>query len=201
MITIRLHTLTHTHSHPRPYLAADNNLVGELPDEIREFDELEILNVYQNELVGTLPETLRELTALMMLDAEKNQLTGNPFAAIGNLTALRNVRLSGNEFAGDLGGDSAIAKLTDLRELWIGEQLSSGEKRETTLLACGGGECVNTECSEEAALPKLSKYAKLTFHHCCSIRTYTGDNLFRGELPAAIGSLKELGTCSLRCKV
>jgi len=105
---------------------AENNLSGEIPSEIQEFTELEMLDIYNNELVGMFPDSMIELESMTMLDAENNQLSGNPFTVLKNLRKLRNIRISNNLFVGELNDDS-IENLEDLRELWIGGNRFQGE--------------------------------------------------------------------------
>ena len=99
---------------------AQNNLIGELPPEIQEFKEMEMLNVFNNTLKGVIPEALAECESLQMIDAENNFLSGNPFTILKDMPTLRYVRLSGNRFTGEL-SDEFVDNLRDLRELWIGE--------------------------------------------------------------------------------
>jgi hypothetical protein len=60
----------------RHYDAANNNLVGPLPEEISALYTLTQLELYNNKLRSTIPNQITNLTSIQVLDFENNQLTG-----------------------------------------------------------------------------------------------------------------------------
>lgn len=69
------------------------------------------------------------LQQLHTLDVESNKLTGDPFATVlYALPKMISIRLSENQFAGELDGIAAAATAWSsmLRELWLGDNLFKG---------------------------------------------------------------------------
>jgi Leucine-rich repeat (LRR) protein len=62
-------------SHSAILIKVDNNLNGEIPQELNYLSNLEILNLYYNSLTGIIPD-LGQLTALGQIDLDGNALTG-----------------------------------------------------------------------------------------------------------------------------
>lgn len=60
---------------------------------------------------------MTELRDLTQLDVEENLLTGNPFEAMSGPSNFRRLRLSLNEFIGEI--PTSIGDFEKLRELWL----------------------------------------------------------------------------------
>lgn len=53
-----------------------NNVIGEIPPEISNLDDLSVLKFYNNAIEGTIPSSIYQLNKLTFLDVEDNILTG-----------------------------------------------------------------------------------------------------------------------------
>ena len=78
----------------------DNQLTGEIPPELGDLANLELLSLYDNRMSGEIPPKLGSVTTLQRLDLSGNQLTGEIPAELGRLTNLTLLRLSGNPLTG-----------------------------------------------------------------------------------------------------
>jgi len=76
---------------------SDNELTGSLQAEIRNLQNLRILDLSDNQFTG-LPAEIGQLTSLEVLDISNNQLTGLPHE-LGNLSNLKQLNLSGNAYS------------------------------------------------------------------------------------------------------
>ena len=74
----------------------ENNLVGQIPDELGDISELEYLDLRSNYLNGQIPSSLGNLNQLTFLSLHTNHLTGPIPEALGNLKNLEFVRFAGN---------------------------------------------------------------------------------------------------------
>ena len=70
------------------YAVAYNSLVGTIPSELGQLDELEVLALSLNNLSGPLPSEIGELIKLTKLNLEFNSLTGTVPSSFGYLTNL-----------------------------------------------------------------------------------------------------------------
>ena len=68
---------------------AQNELNGELPVELGDLTNLQILYLSQNMLSGAIPAALGDLTSLQQLDISQNGLSGEIPAALGDLSSLQ----------------------------------------------------------------------------------------------------------------
>jgi Leucine-rich repeat (LRR) protein len=78
----------------------NNNLNGNLPPEIGNLTELNILNLGKNSLSGEIPAELWNLSTLNSLILNQNQLTGPIPQEIGNLSHLTTLYIFDNQFTG-----------------------------------------------------------------------------------------------------
>ena len=106
-------------------LAAENNLVGEIPPEINVLTSLEELDLYDNDVSGPFPGSMVDLKNLTMLNVEQNSMSGGPFDVLTALENMRSLRISFNDFNGNLPAD--ISNFEKLRELWIAGNSFDGE--------------------------------------------------------------------------
>lgn len=80
----------------------DNDLTGEIPDEIFNLTVMEKLFLSFNNFNGTLSSKIGDLTNLKEFYAFTNELTGELPAAIGNLAQLEHLVIGKNKFSGEL---------------------------------------------------------------------------------------------------
>lgn len=104
------------------YNAADNNLGGSIPDDIRLLTKMTMFDVYMNFIGSTIPSILEELTDLATLDLEENMFTGPAFVPVSkNVT---NYRVSLNDCTGTI---PDLSEFEGLTELWAaGNNLAGG---------------------------------------------------------------------------
>ncbi|XP_031108810.1 probable LRR receptor-like serine/threonine-protein kinase IRK [Ipomoea triloba] len=79
-----------------------NNLSGEIPSALGDFDGLEFLNLSGNKLYGNIPNSIGKLKSLDMLDLSENELNGSIPTEIGEATSLRELRLQKNYLDGGI---------------------------------------------------------------------------------------------------
>jgi hypothetical protein len=123
-----LHTSSPSISHAtslNPVLLVENNLVGELPEEIKILEYIEDLYLYGNKLKGTLPDGISSMKQLRNLDIERNAFGGQPLVKLYDLLKLRELHLSENQFDEQMSGPG-IAHWELLKEFWIGSNLFRG---------------------------------------------------------------------------
>src|SRR5437660_550198 len=81
-----------------------NHLTGTLPPGLKQCKSLEYLMLAHNELRGNLTSAaLEPLTELSTLDLSGNHLSG-PLPALSKNSNLRRLKLSNNDFTGELSG-------------------------------------------------------------------------------------------------
>ena len=79
-----------------------NEHTGEIPSWIGNLTNLTHLNLSYNELTGEIPPEIGNLTNLIVLDLYYNELTGEIPPEIGNLTNLTTLNLNSNELTGEI---------------------------------------------------------------------------------------------------
>ncbi len=102
-----------------------NNLRGNLPPEIQNLANLELLSLRSNNLVGPIPVELSNLSELEHLVIGSNQLTGKIPVELGKLSRLEILDLGGNQLVGEVPPE--LGNLSELRELKLNENNFSGE--------------------------------------------------------------------------
>ena len=102
-----------------------NNLRGNLPPEIQNLANLELLSLRSNNLVGPIPVELSNLSDLEHLVIGSNQLTGKIPVELCKLSRLETLDLGGNQLVGEV--PSELGNLSELRELKLNENNFSGE--------------------------------------------------------------------------
>lgn len=76
---------------------SNNNISGALPAEIRNLQNLRVLDASNNKMTG-VPAEIGQLSMLEVLNLSDNQLTGLPYE-LGNLKNLKVLNLSGNKYS------------------------------------------------------------------------------------------------------
>ncbi|XP_065866594.1 receptor-like protein EIX2 [Euphorbia lathyris] len=79
---------------------SDNNLSGEIPNEMTRLEELLSLNLSHNALTGRIPNGIGNMHGLEVIDFSQNQLSGEIPNTISTLTFLSKLNLSYNELSG-----------------------------------------------------------------------------------------------------
>jgi len=106
-----------------------NNLSGVLPQEIKVFKSLEVIQIGENAIEGSIPDVLTELTQLRLFDVEINSLSGPAIVNLEGLDQLESYRISANRFSGRI--DPSIGDITSLQELWFADNQITGAIPET----------------------------------------------------------------------
>ena len=162
----------------------DNQLTGSIPTWLSNFSNLEFLNLGGNQFTGPVPAWLGNLSNLEVLSLWRNQLTGSIPPQLGNLSNLEVLSLGGNQFTGEI--PSRLGNLSNLMflRLW-GNQLTGaipatfGGLSSLEELSLGGNQLTGT-------LPSaLGNLANLT-------GLYLWQNQLTGPIPASLGDLTKL---------
>ncbi|XP_008663598.1 probable LRR receptor-like serine/threonine-protein kinase At1g56140 isoform X4 [Zea mays] len=100
------------------------DVVGPIPEELRNLSHLTTLNLQQNYLTGPLPSFLGELTALQQMSLSGNALSGTIPKELGNLVNLIILSLGTNNLTGSL--PSELGNLVKLEHMYIDSAGLSG---------------------------------------------------------------------------
>ncbi|GAU46793.1 hypothetical protein TSUD_268540 [Trifolium subterraneum] len=79
---------------------SDNNLSGNIPNEITKLFGLVVLNLSRNHITGQIAETMSNLLQLSSLDLSNNQLSGTIPSSLSSLSFLGFLDLSNNNLMG-----------------------------------------------------------------------------------------------------
>ena len=167
-----------------------NQLTGEIPAELGGLTNLVRLDLAANQLTGEIPAELGGLTNLVRLDLAANQLTGEIPAELGGLTNLESLDLAGNQLTGEIPAE--LGSLTNLKRLRLDfNQLTGGIPPELGNLT--NLEFLQLEINQltggiPAELGSLTNLTILIFY----------GNQLTGEIPAELGGLTNLGSLDLR---
>ncbi|XP_043720747.1 receptor-like protein 56 [Telopea speciosissima] len=77
-----------------------NNLIGEIPYEIGDFNEIRSLNLSHNQLTGSIPVTFSNLTQVESLDLSYNNLSGEIPSQLVTLNTLAVFSVAHNNLSG-----------------------------------------------------------------------------------------------------
>ena len=103
----------------------NNELTGEIPNELGNLSNLQYLYLYRNELTGEIPNELGNLSNLQYLSLSNNELTGEIPNELGNLSSLERLYLSNNELTGEIPNE--LGNLSSLKRLWLYNNELTGE--------------------------------------------------------------------------
>ena len=104
---------------------SENELSGEIPAELGNLANLELLDLWRNQLSGEIPTELGNLTKLELLYLWRNQLSGEIPAELGNLANLKYLDLYDNQLSGEIPAE--LGNLANLKVLVLYENQLSGE--------------------------------------------------------------------------
>ncbi len=157
------------------FFSRDDEKLTEIPTELWELEQLEVLNLSRNQLT-TIPESITKLTNLTQLDLSRNQLTSIP-ESITKLTNLTQLDLSRNQLTSI---PKSITKLTNLTGLNLSRnQLTTLPESITQLTNLTG---LNLSRNQLTTLPEsISQLTNLT-----------GLNLSRNQLTTLPESISQL---------
>jgi Leucine-rich repeat (LRR) protein len=91
----------------------DNNLNGEVPEELNNLTALELLNLRSNQLTGSIPN-VSNLVAMEELWLESNAFTGTIPDGITKMANLKKLMIGNNTLIGKIPDLSGLTNLTDL---------------------------------------------------------------------------------------
>ncbi len=161
-----------------------NQMSGELPEEIGNLENLELLNLRYNKLSGEVPEELGNLASLKQLLIDNNNLTGEIPSTLGNLTNLKWLYLQRNQLRGKIPSD--LGNLMNLGTL----RLDSNELTGEIPIELGNLEILTWLNLSKNRLtgeipPELGDLANLDW-------LYLSFNQLTGEIPPELGGLASL---------
>ena len=166
-----------------------NQLKSELPPELANLTNLEVLDIGGNQLTGTVPASLGSLNNLQELYLWGNELTGEIPTELGNLTNLQRLDLYENQLTGAI--PTRLSNLTNLTILDLARnQLTGpipselGNLTNLTILDLGKNELTESIPAELGHLTGLKEL---------SLR----DNRLSGEIPPDLSRLTKLESLSL----
>ena len=87
--------------------------------------ELSAIDEYNNNLVGELPDEMSNLSSLEILRLSNNKISGDALSKISNLPELRNVNIAGNQVSGAI--PSEVGSFPKLEEFFIYQNEITGE--------------------------------------------------------------------------
>ncbi|WOG98932.1 hypothetical protein DCAR_0418278 [Daucus carota subsp. sativus] len=92
---------------------SDNDIRGEIPEELMDLGGLVNLDLSGNQLSGRIPEGIGELSKLEYLDLSKNKLSGRIPQSLSDLSFLSRLNLSFNNLSGKIPTGNQLQTLED----------------------------------------------------------------------------------------
>ncbi|KAG5558586.1 hypothetical protein RHGRI_008510 [Rhododendron griersonianum] len=91
---------------------SDNNISGEIPEEITSLLGLFSLNLSGNHLMGVIPKEIGNMESLESLDLSRNQLSGELPQSMSDLTFLSHLNVSYNTLRGRIPSSTQLQSLS-----------------------------------------------------------------------------------------
>uniref|UniRef100_A0A2N9GT82 Disease resistance R13L4/SHOC-2-like LRR domain-containing protein n=1 Tax=Fagus sylvatica TaxID=28930 RepID=A0A2N9GT82_FAGSY len=101
-----------------------NELKGEIPHGISNFQNLESLSLGYNHLTGKIPESFGQLKHLTTLDLQHNSFSGSIPSSLGNLSYMSSLILCDNKLNGTL--PKSLGVLSNLEQLDVKDNFLGG---------------------------------------------------------------------------
>ncbi len=101
-----------------------NNLIGILPPDLGNLNQLENLNLMDNDLTGAIPREIGNMTNLQTLSLNHNTLSGNIPPELSNLSRLTNLALDHNGLSGSI--PTQFGQLSNLRSIDLNNNQLTG---------------------------------------------------------------------------
>ncbi|WOK92572.1 LRR receptor-like serine/threonine-protein kinase FLS2 [Canna indica] len=105
---------------------SNNNLSGEIPEELTNLLGLNFLSLARNHLTGKIPEKIGGMKELLSLDLSMNNLTGGIPSSMSNLDFLGHLNLSYNNLSGRIPTSNKFSTLDDL-SIYVGNDNLCGK--------------------------------------------------------------------------
>jgi hypothetical protein len=102
----------------------ENNLHGQLPNELGDLGQLTSLNLFSNTITGTVPTTLMELDTVTFLHLGQNELSGDIPPEFEQMDGLISLYLNQNQFSGSI--PETLDNITDLQFLYLHGNMLNG---------------------------------------------------------------------------
>ncbi len=166
-----------------------NNLTGKIPKEIGQLSELKELNLAINNIAGEIPKEIGQLANLRKLQTGTNQLTGTIPKELGMLSELIQLDFSNNKLSGPI--PKEVSNMYELETFNISHNHFSGPfPTELTLIS--NLKTLNISNNNfSGQIPK--ELAQLTNLRTLNIK----NNKFSGSILNEIGNLKYLESIDL----
>ena len=161
-----------------------NELNGEIPLELGNLANLELLSLGYNELNGEIPLELGNLANLADLTLHENQLSGEIPPELGSLANLEGLALYRNQLSGEIPPE--LGNLVNLQSLLLYENQLSGEiPPELSNLVNLGSVFLHTNQLSGAIPPELGNLVNLE-------ELGLFENQLSGAIPPELGNLVNL---------
>ncbi|TKY74030.1 LRR receptor serine/threonine-protein kinase [Spatholobus suberectus] len=171
-------------------LSFENNFfTGELPSEIGALHKLERLMTYSNRLSGEIPDIFGNFTNLYIFAVGDNQFSGPIHSSIGQCKRLNFLDLGMNRLGGTI--PKEIFQLSGLTALYlIGNSLHGSLPLEVNIMT----QLETMDISDN----QLSGNIPKEIGSCSSLKTLVvARNKFNGSIPTNLGNLASLETLDL----
>jgi Leucine-rich repeat (LRR) protein len=162
-----------------------NYLTGSVPDLIGKQKKLEGLHLHVNRFSGSIPSALGNLTRLTRLFLEENRFEGNIPSSLGNCKSLQNLNLSSNNLNGTI-----PEEVLGLSSLSISLVMSNNSLTGSLSLKVGN---LHNLVELDISGNKLSGTIPSTLGSCISLeRLHLEGNKFEGPIPESLETLRGL---------
>lgn len=161
-----------------------NNLVGHLPNEIGDFEQLIGLDLNNNMIGEAIPATIGNLSSLIFLNLSNNLFDDVLPEEFTDLVSARNIELNNNQLEGNIPNN--INKLNSLRYLDISHNFFAGEIPNSLFdLVFMEYLDISHNSLEGDVDSRISQLSDLK-------RLYLNNNTFHGDFPESINQLQDL---------
>ncbi|KAL9313502.1 hypothetical protein ACSQ67_018954 [Phaseolus vulgaris] len=163
----------------------ENNLSGEIPNEIGEFKRLRSLSLYRNKLTGPIPQKVGSWAEFEFIDVSENLLTGTippEMCKKGNMNALLVLQ---NKLTGEI--PATYGECWSLKRLRVSNNSLSGTVP-PAIWGLPNAEIIDIELNQFEEISKATSLLSVDL----------SENQISGKIPEGIGELKELGSLHLQ---